>query len=52
MGLSNVRIYLQGDNLFTYQTHKGIDPEQSLSGTTNFRSYNQRIMSLGLNISL
>lgn len=51
-GISNMRLYLQGDNLFTFQSHKGIDPEQSLAGTTNFRSYNQRIFSIGLNISL
>jgi TonB-linked SusC/RagA family outer membrane protein len=51
-GLSGVRIYFQGDNLFTYQSHEGIDPEQSFAGTTNSRSFNQRIMSLGFNIEL
>ncbi|WP_339918650.1 TonB-dependent receptor [uncultured Flavobacterium sp.] len=48
--LSKLRLYLQGDNLWTYQSHKGIDPEQSFAGTTNSRSYNQRIMSFGVNI--
>lgn len=51
-GISNLRLYFQGDNLLTFQSHKGIDPEQSLAGTTNFRSYNQRIFSFGLNVSL
>lgn len=49
-GINNIRVYFQGDNLLTFKSHKGIDPEQSLSGTTNYRSYNQRIFSLGLNI--
>ncbi|RSC96124.1 SusC/RagA family TonB-linked outer membrane protein [Tenacibaculum singaporense] len=51
-GLRKVRLYFQGDNLFTYQSHKGIDPEQSLAGTTNNRSFNQRIYSFGINLEL
>ena len=51
-GLGKVRFYFQGDNLFTYQTHKGIDPEQSIGGTTNNRSFNQRIYSFGINLEL
>ena len=50
LALSKLRIYFQGDNLATMQSHKGIDPEQSLSGTTNNRSFNQRIFSLGINL--
>lgn len=50
LGMTQLRIYLQGDNLLTYQSHKGIDPEQSLAGTTNYRSYNQRIVSFGINL--
>ncbi|HEX8017968.1 MAG TPA: SusC/RagA family TonB-linked outer membrane protein, partial [Flavobacterium sp.] len=37
LSVSKLRLYFQGDNLWTYQTHKGIDPEQSLSGATNSR---------------
>ncbi|WP_435262116.1 SusC/RagA family TonB-linked outer membrane protein [Tenacibaculum sp. nBUS_03] len=51
-GLSKFRIYFQGDNLLTFQSHKGIDPEQSLAGTTNSRSFNQRIYSFGINLEL
>jgi hypothetical protein len=43
-------LYLQADNLLTWQSHKGIDPEQALSGNTNSRSYNQRIVSFGVNL--
>ncbi|WP_298947912.1 TonB-dependent receptor [uncultured Polaribacter sp.] len=52
IGLNRLRVYFQGDNLATFQSHKGIDPEQSLAGTTNNRSFNQRIFSLGLNLEL
>jgi len=45
-----LRVFLQGDNLWTYQSHKGIDPEQSLAGTTDSRSYNQRVVSFGINL--
>lgn len=50
MGLSALRFYLQGDNLWTYQSHKGIDPEQNLGGTTGDRSYLLRTISVGLNV--
>ncbi|PKB43298.1 TonB-linked SusC/RagA family outer membrane protein [Cellulophaga sp. RHA19] len=50
MTLDNVRIYLRGDNLFTWQSHKGIDPEQSLAGTTDSRSSLLKTISLGLNV--
>ncbi|WP_298264357.1 TonB-dependent receptor [uncultured Lutibacter sp.] len=50
IGVSKLRVFFQGDNLLTFASHKGIDPEQSISGTTNARSYNQRIMSFGLNL--
>jgi TonB-linked SusC/RagA family outer membrane protein len=52
IGLSKLRLYFQGDNLATLQSHLGIDPEQSLDGTTNGRSFNQRIFSIGLNLEL
>jgi hypothetical protein len=50
--LSKLRLYLQADNLWTYQTHKGIDPEQSISGTTDNRSYSQRVFTFGINVEL
>ncbi len=48
--ISKLRLYLQADNLFTIQSHKGIDPEQDLGGSTNSRSYNQRVVSFGINL--
>ncbi len=50
IGLSKLRVFFQGDNLLTFASHEGIDPEQSISGTTDNRSFNQRTVSLGLNL--
>ena len=52
MGIKGLRIFFQGDNLLTFASHKGIDPEQSLAGTTNSRSYQQRIYTVGFNVKL
>ncbi|UGU17665.1 TonB-dependent receptor [Sinomicrobium kalidii] len=48
--INNVRFYLRGDNLFTWQSHKGIDPEQDLAGSTNFRSPQLKTISIGVNL--
>ncbi|RKD92789.1 SusC/RagA family TonB-linked outer membrane protein [Mangrovibacterium diazotrophicum] len=50
--LQNVRVYMQADNIWTYQSHKGIDPEQNIAGTTNNRSNQMKTISFGLNIDL
>lgn len=52
MGLKGLRIYFQGDNLLTFQSHKGLDPEQSVGGTTFSRSYQQRTYTVGFNVKL
>lgn len=49
-GVNQFRIFVQGDNVWTWQSHKGIDPEQSISGTTDNRSYQSRNLSLGVTI--
>ena len=46
-GLKKVRVYFQGDNLITWQSHFGIDPEQSFGGTTASRSPLQRTFTFG-----
>lgn len=51
LGLDNFRVFVQADNVWTYQTHKGIDPEQSIGGTTDNRSYPLRTISLGVNVN-
>lgn len=46
--LSNLRVYFQGDNLLTFASHDGIDPEQTVSGNTNSRSYQLKTFSFGI----
>lgn len=50
ISLDQVRLYLRGDNLFTLQSHKGIDPEQNVSGTTDSRSSLLKTFSVGINV--
>lgn len=50
LGLSKVRIYVLGENMFTWQSHKGIDPEQSFNGLTANRSPLQKTLTLGTQI--
>lgn len=49
-GANDLRLFLQADNLWTWQSHKGIDPEQSVSGTTDNRSYLLKTISLGITL--
>lgn len=51
LDIQRLRVYFQGDNLLTILSHKGLDPEQSVAGTTDNRSYNQKIASIGLNLT-
>ncbi|MGJ8547832.1 SusC/RagA family TonB-linked outer membrane protein [Winogradskyella wichelsiae] len=48
VGFSKVRLFLQADNLLTWQSHDGIDPEQSFAGTTANRSPLQRTITTGV----
>lgn len=49
--LKQARIYVQGENLLTFQSHKGIDPEQAINGVTNYRVPLSANVSVGLNIN-
>jgi TonB-linked SusC/RagA family outer membrane protein len=49
--LSNVKLRLTGENLLTFFTHKGLDPEQTVSGSTYFRYPAQKAYSLGIDVS-
>ncbi|KIX21970.1 hypothetical protein SY27_04630 [Flavobacterium sp. 316] len=50
-GIDNVRLFIQADNVLTFQSHKGIDPEQSFDGTTNRRSPQYRTFTTGVKVS-
>lgn len=49
--LNNVLVYVQGENLFTIYNHKGLDPEQSVGGTTYYRYPAIKSISAGINLS-
>ncbi|WP_316766758.1 TonB-dependent receptor [Pedobacter frigiditerrae] len=49
--LSNARVYVSGENLFTLSKRKGLDPSESFTGV-NSNSYTpSRFVSLGLNVT-
>lgn len=51
-GINSLRLFVQGENLLTFYKHKGMDPEQTLNGTTYFRYPAMRTFSAGIQISL
>ncbi len=50
--ISSARIFLVGENLLTFYKHKGMDPEQTLNGSTYFRYPAIRTVSAGIQLSL
>lgn len=51
IGLTNLRIYLSGENLYSWTARKGLEPAQSFNGTTTYRYTPSRTVSVGLNVS-
>ncbi|MGK9117676.1 SusC/RagA family TonB-linked outer membrane protein [Olivibacter jilunii] len=52
LGIANLRVFLQGENLLTFYGHKGMDPEQTVNGATYFRYPAMRTVSAGLQLTL
>lgn len=48
LGLSKFRLFLQADNILTWQSHKGIDPEQAFNGVSNNRSPLSKTITSGI----
>lgn len=48
IGLSKFRLFIQADNLWTWQSHKGIEPEQSFNGLTGNRSPLSKTITSGI----
>ncbi len=46
-GVAKLRLFIQADNILTWQSHKGIDPEQSFNGLTSNRSPLQKTFTTG-----
>jgi TonB-linked SusC/RagA family outer membrane protein len=51
VGLGNVRVYLQGQNLLTWTNYPGMDPEQGPDGTVWFVYPNARTITMGLDVN-
>ncbi len=49
LGIQNLKLSLISENLFTFSGHKGMDPEQTISGSTYFRYPAIRSFSAGIN---
>ena len=51
-GLTNLRVYLSGSNLWLWSKRQGLDPRQSISGATSSSTYSPiRTISGGVTIS-
>lgn len=50
--LDDASIYLQAENLFTICGQQGLDPEQTVGGTTYYRYPAMKTISFGINIKL
>ncbi|MDE5420704.1 TonB-dependent receptor [Ancylomarina sp. DW003] len=50
VNLNKCRFYFQADNLWTISSLEGLDPEQSLAGTTDSRSNIMKTVSFGVNL--
>ncbi|HEY0273789.1 MAG TPA: SusC/RagA family TonB-linked outer membrane protein, partial [Chitinophaga sp.] len=48
--LTNLKVYATGENLLTFYGHKGMDPEQSIDGTTFYQYPTMRTLSVGLQL--
>ena len=51
IGFQNLRIYAAGDNLALISARKGMDPQQSFTGTADFTYVPTRTISFGLNLT-
>jgi hypothetical protein len=51
LDMSMLRIYATGDNLGLISKRKGMDPQQSFSGTADFTYVPSRIISIGVNLT-
>lgn len=51
LSVANVRFSLLGENLLTFYGHQGMDPEQTVEGTTYYRYPAIRSLSAGLQLT-
>lgn len=52
MGISKIRLYVTGENLYFWSARKGFDPRTSFNGTSNTNSYSpSRTISGGITVT-
>lgn len=52
IGLQEASVNLTAENLFTWTKEQGLDPEQTVDGTTYFRYPAMKSITIGLNVKL
>lgn len=52
IGIDNLRVFVQGQELFMLTKYKGVDPEMESSGTDLNGTPRQRTITFGINLSL
>ncbi|MBD0402195.1 TonB-dependent receptor [Flammeovirga sp. EKP202] len=50
MGISGLRAYVSGENLWTLTSYKGFDPEMSINGVTGSNIPGVKVVSTGFNL--
>jgi len=51
LSLETVKFRITGENLVTLYGHEGLDPEQTVSGSTYYRYPAQKVCSFGVDVS-
>ncbi|MFA8449284.1 MAG: SusC/RagA family TonB-linked outer membrane protein [Bacteroidales bacterium] len=52
IGISNAKVYVQANNVFTVSGLKGIDPEQALTGLTSYNIPITKSINFGINLGI
>ncbi|ACU59048.1 SusC/RagA family TonB-linked outer membrane protein [Chitinophaga pinensis] len=52
IGIKSAKVYGLGENLLTFYGHKGMDPEQSIDGTTYYQYPAMKTFSVGIQVGL
>lgn len=50
LGFSTLKVFLSGENIYSWTAKKGLEPVQSFNGTTSYRYTPARTISVGLNV--
>jgi hypothetical protein len=50
MKIQQLRVFATADNLYTFSSMKGMDPQNNFTGTTNYSYVPIRVISLGLDL--